>query len=295
LEAGDGRLLEPHFQAGTIFEHIDFGIESAAEYAASRPDWFGDVRVRQAFVMCIDRQAMINNFLFGQAEIMHTYVPAIHPLYPEDLTLWPYDVEGAKALLEQAGYQDLDEDGLLEGPRAGERFEVTLFTTIGNELGDNVANAVAGNLADCGIEVEVVFLQGDVYFADGPEGPLFGRKFDLAAFPWLISIEPNCGLYLSSHIPGPENRWSRNANNETGFSQPEFDAACQAALDLLPGMEGYEASHQEALRIWTGQVPNIPLFLRPIVAATRPAILNFTLDPTQESELWNLYELDVES
>jgi peptide/nickel transport system substrate-binding protein len=294
LEAGDGRLLEPHFQAGTIFEHIDFGIESAAEYAASRPDWFGDVRVRQAFVMCIDRQAMINNFLFGQAEIMHTYVPAIHPLYPEDLTLWPYDVEGAKALLEQAGYQDLDEDGILEGPRAGERFEVTLFTTIGNELGENVANAVAGNLADCGIEVEVVFLQGDVYFADGPEGPLFGRKFDLAAFPWLISIEPNCGLYLSSHIPGPENSWSRNANNETGFSQPEFDAACQAALDLLPGMEGYEASHQEALRIWTGQVPNIPLFLRPIVAATRPAILNFTLDPTQESELWNLYELDVE-
>jgi peptide/nickel transport system substrate-binding protein len=150
------------------------------------------------------------------------------------------------------------------------------------------------NLAACGIQVEISLLQGDVYFADGPDGPLFGRRFDLAAFPWLISIEPNCGLYLSSRIPSAENSWSLNHNNEIGFSHPDFDAACQAALDLLPGMEGYESSHQTALRIWTEQLPSIPLFLRPRVAATTPGILNFTLNPTQESELWNLYEIDLE-
>jgi peptide/nickel transport system substrate-binding protein len=141
--------------------------------------------------------------------------------------------------------------------------------------------------------VESSFLQGDVYFADGPAGPLFGRQFDLAAFPWLISNEPNCGLYLTDRIPAANNNWSRNDNNEIGFSNPEFDAACEAALALLPGMEGYEASHQLAIRIWTEQVPSIPLFLRPRVAATTGGVLNFTLDPTQESELWNLYEIDV--
>ena len=294
LEAGESGLLEPYFEAGSVFEHIDFGINSAPSYATVRPDWFEDVRVRQAFVMCTDRQRMVDAFLFGQSMIMHAYVPATHPLYPADATVWPYDVAGANSLLDTAGYRDTDNDGVREDPDSGSPFGVTLLSSVGNELGEDVAAVLVENLAACGIQVELSMLQGDVYFADGPDGPLFGRQFDLAAFPWLISIEPNCGLYLSSQIPAVENRWSLNHNNAIGFSHPEFDAACQAALDLLPGMEGYEAGHQAALRIWTEQVPSIPLFLRPRVAATTPGILNFTLDPTQESELWNLYEIDVE-
>lgn len=294
LEAEESGLLAPHFQDGAVFEHIDFGINSAPGYATVRPDWFEDVQVRQAFIMCTDRQRMNEEFLFGQASIMNSYIPASHPLFPADATVWSYDVTGANAMLDNAGYLDTDEDGIREDPVSGSPFVVTLLSTIGNELGENIAAVFVENMAGCGIQVEISFLQGDVYFADGPDGPLFGRQFDLAAFPWLISIEPNCSLYLTSQIPAAENSWGLNYNNETGFSNPDFDAACQMALDLLPGMEGYETAHQTALRIWAEQVPSIPLFLRPRVAATIPAILNFSLDPTQESELWNLYEIDVE-
>jgi peptide/nickel transport system substrate-binding protein len=236
---------------------------------------------------------MIDDFLFGQTTVINAFVPSSHPLYPAEATVWAYDVTAANALLDEARYLDTDNDGIREDPGTGQPFVVTLLSTIGNDLGESVAGALVENLADCGIQVESSFLQGDVYFADGPAGPLFGRQFDLAAFPWLISNEPNCGLYLTDRIPAANNNWSRNDNNEIGFSNPEFDAACEAALALLPGMEGYEASHQLAIRIWTEQVPSIPLFLRPRVAATTGGVLNFTLDPTQESELWNLYEIDV--
>ena len=38
-------------------------------------------------------------------------------------------------------------------------------------------------------------------FADGPEGPLFGRHFDLGSFAWLTGVEPPCGLYLCTQWP----------------------------------------------------------------------------------------------
>jgi peptide/nickel transport system substrate-binding protein len=123
---------------------------------------------------------------------------------------------------------------------------------------------------------------------------LFGRQFDLAAFPWLISFEPNCALYLSTEIPGPDNNWNFKYNNETGFQNDDFDAACEAARAALPGTPEYEQSHREALTIWSQQVPIIPLFMRLKVAATRPGVQNFLIDPTEPSDLWNIYEIDIQ-
>ncbi len=294
LDAEKNGLLVPHFEAGTVFEHIDFGINTIEEFENTQPDWFEDPRVRQAFVMCTDRQRMVDELLFGRGEIVDAYVPSIHPLIPEEMTLWPHDVSAANVLLDQAGFADADEDGLREDQLSGTPFKVNLLSSTGNEMGERIAAIFQESLAECMVEIEVTFLNSDQYFADGPDGPLFGRQFDLAAFPWLISDVPNCSLYLSSQIPGPSNGWNRNFNNETGFTNSEFDAACNAALSALPGTSEYEQYHHEALRIWSEQMPIIPLFMRLKVAAARPSIENFVVDPTQRSELWNLYEIDVE-
>jgi peptide/nickel transport system substrate-binding protein len=243
--------------------------------------------------MCTDRQAMVEEVMFGRSELIHAYVPTGHPLYPEDAVEWPYDVAAANAILDSLGYIDSDEDGLREDRDSGSRFKVTLLGALGNEVDEQVAARFQEDLVDCGIEVVLSFIHSDEYFADGPDGPLFGRQFDLAAFPWLISIEPNCSLYLSSRTPGPANNWNRNYNNNTGFHFAEFDEACNLALSALPGTPEYEEGHREALRLWSEQVPIIPLFMRLKVAATRPGIQNFQFDSTQGSELWNLYELDV--
>lgn len=295
LDAEQSGALVPYFESGSVFEHIDFGIDPVDEYAAGRPDWFEDVRVRQAVVTCTDRQRMVDDILFGRGDVVDSYVPDIHPLTTEDIAQWPYDVATANDLLDEAGYVDPDGDGIRNDPQSGAPFRVTLLNARGNQLGQQVANIFKENLALCGIEVELSFLDSSVYFADGPEGPLFGRKFDLGAFPWLISIEPNCSLYLSTMIPGPDNNWNRQFNNETGFRDTDFDTFCLAALASLSGSSEYDENHREALRIWSAQLPAIPLFMRLKVAATQPAIQNFVLDATQDSELWNLYEIDVES
>jgi hypothetical protein len=42
------------------------------------------------------------------------------------------------------------------------------------------------------------------------------------------------------------------------------------------------------------EMPIVPLFAHAKAAVTTPRILNFQLDVTQPSELWNVTELDVE-
>jgi peptide/nickel transport system substrate-binding protein len=293
LEAEENGLLTPYQQIGTVFEHVDFGINPVNEYMTERPDWFEDVRVRKAFTMCTDRQRMVDELLHSQSEVIHSYIPGTHPLYPEDATEWPYDPVAANELLDSAGFADIDEDGIRNDPRTGSKFKVKLLSSIGNEIAENVAFRIQDDLIRCGIEVVPEFLTNDEYYADGPEGPLFGRRFDLAAFPWLISTEPNCALYLSTRIPGEENAWNRSFNNQTGFVNEDFDAACSTALSILPGMPGYEENHQQAMRVWSEELPIIPLFMRVKVAASRPEVKNLNLDPTQPSELWNLYEIDI--
>ena len=69
---------------------------------------------------------------------------------------------------------------------------------------------------------------------------------------------------------------------------------CNAAISSLPGTPEYEENHKEAQRIFSQEVPVIPLFLRLKVAAARPEVLNFGVDPTQNSELYNIWEIDLQ-
>lgn len=301
IEAESNGLLTPYFQTGTVYEHIDFGVDSFGDYGdgVGRPDWFEDVRVRQAMTMCTDRQSMVDNILYGRSEVINSYVPSVHPLYPENLSEWPYDVEQANALLDEAGFVDSDDDGIREDPASGTPFAVTLGTTTGNELRQQLTQIFKENMVECGIDVELYYLPSSEWFADGPEGVLFGRRFDLGEFAWLTGVEPSCSLYGSWNIPGPPEEadlypsgWG--GQNETGWRNEAFDAACQKALGALPGTADYEDAHKEAQVIFSENVPIIPLFLRLKVAAARPNVLNFGVDPTQNSELYNIYEIDLQ-
>lgn len=315
IESESQGLLVPYFQTGTVYEHIDFAVNTVPEYASTRPDWFEDARVRQAMTMCTDRQSMVDNILYGRSEVIHTYIPSVHPLYPSDgLTEYAYDVDAANALLDEVGFVDSDGDGIREyyagadlaGADAawdGTPFNITLGTTAGNAMRQQLTQIFKENMIECGINVELYYPSATEWFADGPEGVLFGRKYDLGEFAWLTGVQPACELYMGTFVPGPPDELDEDGNplypqgwggqNNTGWASEEYDAVCQAALGGLPGTAAYEDNHMEAQRIFSREVPIIPLFLRLKVAAARPEVQNFTVDPTQNSELFNLYEIDL--
>jgi peptide/nickel transport system substrate-binding protein len=67
---------------------------------------FSDVRVRNALKKCIDRQKALDLAWFGEGVLGHdAHIAPVHPAYcPKPIP--PYDPEGAKKLLAEAGYPD---------------------------------------------------------------------------------------------------------------------------------------------------------------------------------------------
>jgi peptide/nickel transport system substrate-binding protein len=69
---------------------------------ADKEPW-SDNRVRQALKKCIDRQKMLDLAWFGEGVLGHdAHVAPVHPEYCEK-EIPAYDLEGAKALLQEAG------------------------------------------------------------------------------------------------------------------------------------------------------------------------------------------------
>ena len=70
----------------------------------------------------------------------------------------------------------------------------------------------------------------------------------------------------------------------------EYDSVCHAALQSLPGQASYDENHLKAQEIFADQLPVVPLYLRLKLAATRVDMCNFIMDPTANSEMWNIEE-----
>ena len=83
-------------------------------------------------------------------------------------------------------------------------------------------------------------------------------------------------------------------DNATGYSNPDYDAVCQKALLALPGTLEYEEYHKQAQVIFSEEIPSLPLFMWLRIAVAQPGVLNFALDPTAQSELWNIETLDLQ-
>jgi peptide/nickel transport system substrate-binding protein len=305
LELQGAGQLNATFVTGTVWEHADFQIRRAetndGSFSGIDTDGdemgpFGDVRLRQAVAMCMDRQAVVDTVMFGQSVVLHTFLPPQHPLFNADVTQWPFDIEAGSALLEEIGWVDDDGDPLtprvaqgVTGVPDGTPLSFSYGTTTATQR-QQATQVMAESAAQCGIQMNLEYYPASEWFADGPEGPLFGRRFELGQFAWLTGVEPPCNLYLSSEIPSEETGWA--GQNDPGYVSEEFDAACNAAIQSLPGEPAYDENHLAAQAIFADELPVVPLYLRLKLAATRPDMCNFIMDPTNNSEFFNIEAFD---
>ena len=294
-EAGQLDGWEIIASPGNVYEQIALGILPTSEYRESRPEWFGDVRVRQALLQCTDRQAMVEELTGGEGVIMNTLTPPEHPLTPPDLQAWAYDPVRANELLDEAGYKDYAGDGRRQDVQSGVPMTITLGTNSESGLRQRINELFQENMSACGIPVVLYERPAGTWFGPGPDGPLFGRQFDLASFAWLGHVNPDCSIFATKNIPGPRSfdfgGWS--APNVAGWSNEAYDAACAEAELALPGGEGYGDAVREALRLLNDELPALPLFTSFKAVAVRPGVRNVQPDAAQPSALWNIAEWDV--
>lgn len=298
---------------GATWEHVDFGIEPVSyddgyQPAFDRADLFGDARLRQAFALCIDRQEIADKVLNGFSVVPDTYLPPDHPLFNPEAQRYAFDPAAGAALLQQIGWVDHDADaatprialGALNVPD-GTPLQLTYLASPAEQR-RQAAEMVAESLAACGVGVDLQMLDAEQVYAPGPDGPVFGRQFDMAQFAWQAGAVPSCELWTTEQIPGDyyltyEDGSTRfpmgwGGANASGYSNFEYDRACQAALQSLPGQEGYLESHWPAQQIFATDLPAIPLYQRLKVAVSRPDLCGFKMDATVFSELWQIEAFD---
>ncbi|OGO41451.1 MAG: hypothetical protein A2W36_01765 [Chloroflexi bacterium RBG_16_58_14] len=279
-------LFEVDVTESTTWEHLDFGIQSAEVYTgfAAVTGAFQDIRVRQAFAYCIDRQATADAVFANLGIVANAFIPDNHPYFPPDAMLYPYDPVQGRALLEAAGWIDSDDDGIRD--KDGIEFSVTLKTT-DYAMRYITASLIASQMAACGVEViPEHYPYSEVLQPIWPDGPIFGRKFDLAMFAWIVTNQPSCELYAGWNIPSDS---FPGGQNDSGYNDPDYNAACQSAMSSLTEAKRDE-NFGEATLIFTEDLPVLPLFQSLKIGIAAPHITGFVLDPT-DGTFWIVEEL----
>ncbi len=285
------------FETGTAWEHADFGIQSLD--AQAQP-LFQNKETRQAIATCIDRQKMATELFPGKSQVPDSFVPPDHPLYNPDVKKYSFDPQAASQMLQDVGWVDSDNNPStprvasgVAGVADGTPFEFDYLVPADGEK-PQAAQILKDSLAQCGIRVNVRTQSTDQLFAPGPDGPIFGRKFAMAQFAWVTSLQPPCGLYISGQIPGPYPDYPEGwgGANVSGYSNPEYDRVCQAALSTLPDSPDYQDLYRQAQAIFAEDLPSIPLYLHLKVVAMRPDMCGVKVDPSADSALWNLESMD---
>ncbi|MGP9651799.1 ABC transporter substrate-binding protein [Glutamicibacter sp. AOP38-B1-38] len=100
---------------------------------------FDDVRVRQAVMHAIDRQAVVDTAWNGYGTVVGGPVPTTDPYYEDLNDVYPYDPAKAESLLAEAGAQDLD----------------ITFTVPTRPYATAVSEIVVSQLADVGINAKI--------------------------------------------------------------------------------------------------------------------------------------------
>jgi peptide/nickel transport system substrate-binding protein len=292
LEAQKNGQLEVYFQPAA-WEMALFGIVS---YEPGRPDLFGSAETRQAIARCIDRAKMAETLWNGQSSVLDTYVPPFHPLYNPDVQHYEFDPGQASVQLESIGWKDMDGDPAtprrsagVSGVPDGTPLEFTYLVSADAER-PQAAQILADSLAQCGIRVHLSLQPAADYLAAGPGGPVFGRAFEMAQLAFPLTLEPSCEWFTSAEIPGPypEYPLGWGGVNATGYQNPDFDQACQAARTSLAEAAQYQQAHFQAQAIFASDLPVIPLYLRLNVLAVRSGLCGVHLDASTVSALWNV-------
>jgi peptide/nickel transport system substrate-binding protein len=276
--------------SGTTLEHLDFGIAPAPDYAREvGNEFFQDRRARQALAHCLDRVALTPNRASKGGESLAAYLSTEHPWRAPDVAPYPFDPAQGRALLAELGWTDTGGDGTLD--KDGAPLKLTLVTgPIGDIQRESVAGAIRDQLREnCGVEIEIRLLTRGELVGDWPDGVVFGRRFDLALFGWAVGSAPPCELFTMAQIPGDANP---GGANDVGYSHPGFDAACRRAVTTLDPRQA-APYHAEAQRIFAQDLPMLPLFFHVKIAAARPEVQGFALDPSSATELWNIEALSL--
>ncbi|HMQ46989.1 MAG TPA: ABC transporter substrate-binding protein [Saprospiraceae bacterium] len=180
-------------------------------YVNTRSPKLSDKKVRQALANAIDVQELIEAAYEGYGE---PYTSPVHPsssYYNKDLKAIAYNPEKAIALLNEAGWKDSNNNGVVDKMIDGELVEMDLEykLTAGRELSQTIAQLIKDQARRAGFNITLTAQEFNTLNQDMKSG-----NYELAI--GAKSISPT--------LWEPKQNFHSEGDNRTGWSTPESDA-----------------------------------------------------------------------
>lgn len=227
------------------------------------PNPLQNQKVRLALSKLVNRQLIVDRILEGSGVAAGQMVPEGLIGYAPDLKPEPYDLNGAKALLAEAGYKD--------------GFGITVHSSNDRFYGDkDIAQAIGQMFARGGLKVNGVVTQPYNVYA----GAATKREFSAFVFSFGTTT-PSSSFALINVLQTFDQAAGAGAFNRTRYSNPAFDAALTTALREFDEKKRGELL-ADATRIAMKDVALIPLYWPRVYFATRG---NITYMPGKDEDI----------
>ncbi|MDY0039310.1 MAG: peptide-binding protein [Desulforhabdus sp.] len=176
---------------------------------------FSDYRARQAMTMLLNREAILKELLFDLGTIVTGNFYINSPAYDHSIKPFHYDPARAVSLLKEVGWEDRDQDGILD--KDGVPFSFEFLISAGSKFAEQLATILQENLKQAGIRMNIRKLEWAVFIQNIQQ-----HEFDACTLAWSLSWEADpFQLWHSSQ--------AEKGSNFVGFKNEEADRIIETA------------------------------------------------------------------
>ena len=244
-----------------------------------------DIKVRTALSKAIDRQILVDVGYGAAGRPTCNLVPAPEMFASDNTGCLAQDLEGAKALLDEAGWV-VGADGIRE--KDGKKLQL-LYQTSTNPVRQDFQALIKGWWNEIGVGVELKNIDASVFFGGDAGSPDTFQKFYSDVEMYANNFdgtdpEPYLAQYMCDKIPGPDNQWQ--GENINRFCDPAYDALVKEMSATAEMGKRSELAKKMNDMLTKDSMVVVPLVDRGRLSATSTTLGGVVLN-TWDTELWN--------
>jgi peptide/nickel transport system substrate-binding protein len=199
-----------------------------------------DPKMRQAFSKLIDPETIVNDIYQGVDKVATSIILPSSWAYSPDIQQPTFDVEGAKALFAEMGWQDTNSDGILD--KEGKPLTVTLATHSEDPNRVQAIEFIQAVMSQAGVDAKTQITDWPSFSTNYVQK----SQHQIALLGWLNIVDPDRLLFAQLTTGGSTN-WG-------GYSNPKVDELLQKGRSSLDQGER-TAAYQEAAKILAEELP----------------------------------------
>ena len=245
-----------------------------------------DLNLRKAIAYAIDMDAVSKQFYHGLSTPAKSQLSPLFPsLHNPEINGFKQDVEKAKQLLDEAGFKDVDGDGIREG-KDGKPVKYTLAMMSGGEIAEPLAQYYMQQWKAIGLDVEL----------------LDGRLLDTKNFYNRVNgDDPAIDFCIAGIGFGTDPQqlaiFGKNAKfNISRYISDELEAALDATVSKDALNEEYRVkAYKDYEKLFMEEIPAIPILNRLDILVINKRVKKYdwrpNIDGKPNSFKWSMIEV----